>query len=151
MTFLLGCNTLMWVVRQAFIRTALIWILQKVVFWRTGDALEPAARYASIASEATQADVFETIETYDPRTTRFAVLPMDMALTGKGDVREDIFDQHRELATIARASNGRIIAFGTVDPRRDAPSGDLPRCVEDSGFRGIKLYPLLGLRRHSRF
>jgi len=93
-----------------------------------------------------QRDVLLEIMRYYPGDTRFVVLPMDMALMGHGPVRQDIYAQHAELFALSQDPDlgHRIIPFATLHPDRPDCVEDFRRCVEEYGFRGLKLYPKLG-------
>lgn len=45
------------------------------------------------------------------------------------------------LADQVAESDGRLIPFCTVDPRQNDAVTELRRCVEEKGFRGLKLHP----------
>lgn len=47
------------------------------------------------------------------------------------------------LAEHAAESGGRLIPFGTVDPRGRDAVAEVRRCVEALGFRGLKFHPWL--------
>lgn len=109
------------------------WLVRMENFHRTG-------------GRTSQTEVFKEVVRYYPRDTKFVVLPMDMALIGHGPVEEDIEAQHDGLAKLARdpVYGGQVIPFATVFPDRPGAFKELRRCVEDHGFRGVKLYPKLG-------
>jgi uncharacterized protein len=104
------------------------------------------ARYAQVVErsyKSSQADVFDLVRSFYPRDTRFVVLPMDMAEMGAGAVERSIEEQHGELGELAARSDGLVIPFAAVDPRRDDVV-EATRRLLGRGFRGIKLYPPLG-------
>lgn len=133
-----------WLLRKKWARKRLIGFLDKAIFWRDRDALERYARFAEIAGSESQEQVFKMVAGYYPTGTRFVVLPMDMAFMDAGGVAEDIDTQHRKLADLASASEGRVIPFAAVDPRRDGVAGHLKRWIDDYGLKGVKLYPPQG-------
>ncbi|NLE76472.1 MAG: amidohydrolase family protein [Chloroflexi bacterium] len=45
------------------------------------------------------------------------------------------------LARQSAQSGGRLIPFCTVNPHRDGAADEVRRCVEELGFRGVKLHP----------
>ncbi|SIO55425.1 Amidohydrolase [Rhodovulum sp. ES.010] len=94
----------------------------------------------------TQRDVFLEVLRYYPRSTRFVVLPMDMAQSGHGPVDADIHAQHRELFELTQDPDygHRVIPFATIFPGRGGAVDELRRCIDDYGFRGVKLYTKLG-------
>ncbi|WP_299204448.1 amidohydrolase family protein [uncultured Tateyamaria sp.] len=121
------------------------------------DRLSRYANFLEIGGRSTQAETFEIIQSYYPGNTRFVVLPMDMAFMGAGMPPVDIDEQHDELEVIAKQTNGRVLPFIAIDPRRyDGPEGKEKLIAELQRrfpaelspmrrvFRGIKLYPPLG-------
>ncbi|GAA3867790.1 amidohydrolase family protein [Celeribacter arenosi] len=94
-----------------------------------------------------QAEVFRHLRRFYPADTRFVVLPLDMDLIGHGPVEKPIRDQHEELAKLTAKHPDNIIPFACVYPDREAPHTameELRHCVEELGFRGVKLYPPTG-------
>lgn len=112
----------------------------------TAQQLDRLRRFNRAGMAPSQRAVFESILPHYPGNTRFVVLPMDMALIGHGPVRADIREQHDELAALARDPRhaARVIPFATIFPDRPGAADEFRRCVEDLGFRGLKLYPRLG-------
>ncbi|NRB02613.1 MAG: amidohydrolase [Rhodobacteraceae bacterium] len=119
-------DLLTWAVRSE-------WLERMKAFHRTG-------------SRDSQRAVLREILHYYPRSTRFVVLPMDMALIGHGPVSKDITEQHDELAALAGDADygAQVIPFGTIYPDRDGGVEEFKRVVEEHGFRGLKLYTKLG-------
>ena len=101
-------------------------------------------RFQQEARLPAQADIFAQLVAQYPRGTRFVVLPMQMAGMGQGACRASLVAQHDELAEMARAWPGLVIPFATCDPRLPGAADEVRRCIEDLGFRGLKLYPRLG-------
>lgn len=95
-------------------------------------------------SRTTQEEVFKEVLHYYPKETRFVVLPMDMALIGHGDVKHDIHEQHKELFELSKKYAPRLIPFATIYPDRKDGVEEFKRCIEEYGFRGLKLYTKLG-------
>ncbi len=91
-----------------------------------------------------QAAIFDEIQPYYPQGTKFVVLPLDMAPIGHGPVGRDIRHQHDELAELAGRYPEAIIPFANVHPDNPIAAEEFRRCVEDLGFRGLKLYPKMG-------
>ncbi|MDZ4096470.1 MAG: amidohydrolase family protein [Paracoccaceae bacterium] len=110
------------------------------------DTLDRLCRFQQEAGARTQADVLGRIMPQYPDNTRFVVLPMQMAGLGHGPVREGLRAQHDELARLAvdPRYQGRVIPFATCDPRLPGAADEVARCIEDLGFRGLKLYPRIG-------
>ena len=95
-------------------------------------------------NRGTQEDVFREVRHYYPGDTRFVVLPMDMELIGHGPVSRGIEKQHDELAELAAKFPENLIPFATVFPDRPNAVDEFTRCIDDLGFRGLKLYNKLG-------
>ena len=126
-----------------FIRTPLIWLLERGIFWREGDLGERAAKFAKLGIMATQEEIFDRVRRYYPPNTRFVVLPMDMEFMGAGSPDVKWPCQHDELNSLAKKYSEQIIPFAAVDTRRKNVVDELKRCI-DMGFKGVKLYPPLG-------
>ncbi len=117
------------------------------VLRRFHDTLIRLENFLRTGSRKSQLAVFKEILPYYPPSSRFVVLPMDMAMIGHGPVDKDIFAQHDELAAMKVDPDvgDRIIPFATVYPNRGKAAFDeFRRCVECLGFKGLKLYPMLG-------
>lgn len=110
------------------------------------DMLVRLENFHRTGSRVSQRDVFLEALRYYPKDTRFVVLPMDMGLIGHGPVDADIHDQHRELHELAQDPDfgHRLIPFATIHPDRADGVAEFRRCVEEYGFRGLKLYTKLG-------
>ncbi|WP_151720756.1 amidohydrolase family protein [Gemmobacter serpentinus] len=107
-------------------------------------ALRRLHRFQQEAGQPRQADIFARLIAQYPHGSRFVVLPMQMAGMGQGAPHVDLVAQHDELAALARAWPGLVIPFATCDPRLPGAAAEVRRCVNDLGFRGLKLYPRLG-------
>lgn len=112
----------------------------------TAEGLGRLRRFAAVCRAGGQADMLAAILRQYPAGTRFVVLPVDLAAGGHGPAAADIRAQHDELAALARDPRhaGRIIPFATLFPGRPGAVDEFRRCVEELGFRGLKLYPRLG-------
>ena len=144
-----------------FLRKAVEAALRLAVPWSDDDNLERMADFIKHGG-MDETKLFEVVEGHYPKAapdhppTHFVALPMDLRGLYKGDPPEDIETQHRNLAKLAKLTDGRIIPFVHIDPRSGSP--DMPgpiatefikQCttppgLEDVVFRGIKLYPPLG-------
>ena len=113
---------------------------------RLTDFLKRLENFHRTGSRTSQRAVFRELLHFYPRDTRFVVLPLDMALIGHGPVRSDIAAQHDELAQLARDADygAQVIPFATLNPDRPGAVAEFRRCIEELGFRGLKLYPRLG-------
>jgi predicted TIM-barrel fold metal-dependent hydrolase len=129
-----------------FLIRFLRWIFSMLPYDRVTDFLMRIEHFHRTGSRDSQRAVFREVLHYYPRSTRFVVLPMDMELIGHGPVRADIFAQHDELAALARDRDygPQVIPFVTIYPDRDGAADEVRRCVDELGFRGLKLYTKLG-------
>jgi predicted TIM-barrel fold metal-dependent hydrolase len=93
---------------------------------------------------SSQAEIFKKCQDVYGEEFRFVILPMDMEFMGAGKVRRPYKDQIKELAELKTTYPDFIIPFLHVDPRREGIFDLLKECVENRGFRGIKLYPSIG-------
>lgn len=93
-----------------------------------------------------QSAVLDRLIAQYPAATRFVVLPMDMRGTARGRIAADLAAQHDELAALAAAEGvaGRLVPFATLQPDQPGAVEELRRCLDQLGFRGLKLYPRLG-------
>jgi predicted TIM-barrel fold metal-dependent hydrolase len=71
------------------------------------------------------------------------VLPLDWGIL-LGEPPTPIDEQHRLIAEISQKSNGKIISFVGVDPRRANALELIKFCLEEYNMQGIKLYPATG-------
>lgn len=104
-----------------------------------------------------QQKIFEECQQFYPKNSKFVVLPMDMAYMGAGRVPRPYEEQLKELADLKNNTfPDFILPFIHIDPRRDKErtwnNKKVPeymyllmKCVEEWGFKGIKLYPPLGV------
>lgn len=139
--------------RVAPLRWALQGILKLAVPLSKNDQLHRYAAFIKAAYRSTQQKNLDNLISYYPEESKFIILPMDMALMEAGKVREEIDQQHEELARIARQSKykDKVIPFAHIDPRREDSLDRLKKLVEKDGFQGVKIYPPLGYRpSHSR-
>jgi uncharacterized protein len=107
------------------------------------DIFDRYAKFISIGSLGSQQKIFEECKRFYPSSTQFIVLPMDIEYICAGLVPRKYKDQLKELAELKKIYP-QIIPFMHVDPRRKDVLGLLKKCVEEWGFKGVKLYPLLG-------
>ena len=103
-------------------------------------------QFQQAGSGQSQQEIFEALLPYYPEGTRFVVLPMEMSEIGFGPVMKDITEQHNSLAALADHpdNQGLVVPFATVYPGKPGSVDEMKRCIEDLGFRGLKLYPRLG-------
>ena len=124
------------------------WIFSLTPYDKTTDFLKRLEDFHRTGNRTSQRAVFREVLFYYPKDTRFVVLPMDMELIGHGPVRENIFKQHDELANLATDAEygSQVIPFATIYPDRPGAADEVRRCIDDLGFRGVKIYPKLGFR-----
>lgn len=122
------------------------WLSSLTAYDRVTTFLKRLEDFHRTGSRDSQRAVFRELLHYYPRTTRFVVLPMDMAPSGHGPVQTDLPAQHDELAALARDADygPQVIPFATIHPDRPEAAQELRRCIEVLGFRGVKIYPSLG-------
>ena len=67
---------------------------------------------------------------------------VDIACVNSWQINYDIETGNKEVYAIAKKYPKRIIGFGIVNPRdRSRALDEIKRCVEDYGFKGLKLHP----------
>jgi predicted TIM-barrel fold metal-dependent hydrolase len=112
-----------------------------------GPRMARFARFAELTlRHGEQESIFEELRSRYSDKTRFLVLPVDMTYMGRGTLRENIDEQHRQLKELRDKYPELVIPFFAVDPRAANVLDKLKRAVEQDGFRGIKLYPNLGYK-----
>ena len=79
----------------------------------------------------------------DAHIDKSIVLPLDWGIH-LGEPPVSIEEQHRLIAEICESSNGKILSFVGVDPRRKNALELINMCLEKYNMRGIKLYPAAG-------
>jgi uncharacterized protein len=135
---------LMHLLRWKPLREGFRGVLSTLVFWDERDRLRRFAQFVKMTYGKSQESVFNEARRRYPNSTRYVVLPMDMAYMGAGRVRTDLEGQLRELAVLHEKFPEQVIPFVAVDPRRPNVAELVKRWVEERGFRGIKIYPNLG-------
>jgi predicted TIM-barrel fold metal-dependent hydrolase len=134
--------------RIAPIRWALRGVMKLIVPRTKNDKAHRYAAFIKAAYRKRQEDNLKHLIDYYPKGTKFVILPMDMAYMGAGKIKEDIDEQHNELARLAKSDDYKdvLIPFAHIDPRRPSALERLSSLVEYNGFRGVKIYPTLGYR-----
>lgn len=61
-----------------------------------------------------------------------------------GEGKYSITELNRIYAQVAQTSNNRLIAFASVDPRREEAVELFERCIKEWGMKGLKLLPACG-------
>ena len=79
----------------------------------------------------------------EAKIDKSVVLPLDWGIL-LGEPPVPIEEQHKRIAEIAQDSNGKIIPFVGIDPRRNNAVELIEYCLDDYKMQGIKLYPATG-------
>ncbi|MBL3573219.1 amidohydrolase [Rhodovulum sulfidophilum] len=110
------------------------------------EALLRLEHFRDTGCRDSQRAVFLEVLRHYPDSARFVVLPMDLAFCGYGPVPVGLEAQHRELYELSRDPQvgHRVIPFATIHPDRPGAVAELRRCLDEYGFRGVKIYPRLG-------
>jgi uncharacterized protein len=137
-------NTLSRWVRYEWFAWLFVMVARLIRRMTDDDILEREARFLTVGNSSSQAEILQRIQDQYPRGTRFVVLPMDMTYTELGALPESIDEQHRQLLDLAQESNGTLIPFYAVDPRRPGIVDLVYQNLSAGKFRGIKIYPNLG-------
>lgn len=132
------------ILRPKIIRKPLGWLLRNIIPFTDRDLLDRYESFMRITANRSQSDIFEQIRSYYPASTRFIILPMDMAYMQAGRIKKDMEHQHQELLALYQQFPDHVIPFIGVDPRREGVLEMVKTYVEQHGFRGIKIYPRLG-------
>ncbi|MFH0896002.1 MAG: amidohydrolase family protein [Bacteroidota bacterium] len=106
---------------------------------------EEAEKYLQfylISKMNSQRQIFDRCRRGYPDGSKFFVLAMDMAFMQAGNVPRNYIEQLRELSQV---NTQQIIPFVHIDPRREGYFQILREAVETLGFKGVKLYPPLGV------
>lgn len=119
-------------------------IMKNLIFWTDNDILDRYIKFVTTGRLGSQKEIFEKCKAFYPGDTKFIVLPMDMAYMGAGKVPRPYIEQLKELYDLSK-TDPQVIPFVHVDPRREGILDTLKQCVEEWNFKGIKLYPPLGV------
>jgi uncharacterized protein len=120
-------------------------ILHKMNPFSDKDEFDRYLAFAKTGRMKTLEEIF--LEVYDqyPKDTVFNILTMDMAYMGAGKVPRTYQEQLDEVSALVRKYPDNLMSFVHIDPRRDGYSDLFKRCIEQNGFKGLKLYPPLGI------
>jgi hypothetical protein len=106
----------------------------------TGRAI-PASQVASVLRFMTDRTGATTIRVMDEAgINRRVILIVDWGLE-LGEAETSLDAIHEEVLSICRKSQGRLVGFAGVDPRRKLGPDLLRRAFDDLGARGLKLHP----------
>lgn len=120
-------------------------ILSNIVPYTNRDVFDRYLKFVKISKIKSQHEIFEECRRFYPVNSRFIILPMDMAYMGAGKVPRKYEDQLDEIAGLRDMYPDQVIPFVHVDPRRDGVIALLKKYVEEKNFKGVKLYPPLGV------
>lgn len=134
--------------RLRVFRWLLSGVMKMIVPWTKNDKVHRYAAFVKAAYRKKQEDNLKQLIGYYPTGTKFIILPMDMAYMGAGKVKEDIDEQHNELARLTNAPDYQdiLIPFAHIEPRRPSALKRLTSLIENDGFKGVKIYPTFGYR-----
>lgn len=131
---------------NAFLVKGLAWLAGLLGQHPFAEKLIRLYRFQKETESDSQEEIFDNVRRHYPPNTRFVVLPMDLSHFGYGHPEIPLRRQHDTLWEMAKDPrySGRLIPFGTIDPRGDPQGTELWRTIDDLGFRGVKIYPRLG-------
>lgn len=134
------------VIRLTPLRWVIKGVMKGLIPWTKNDTLHRYAAFIKATYRKTQEENLIHLISYYPKNTKFIILPMDMSKMNAGKVKEDIDEQHNELARLTKDPkySDILIPFAHIDPRRDGALNRLKLLVENHNFKGVKIYPTLG-------
>jgi len=118
-------------------------ILNNINPFSDNDTFDRYVKFVEIGRMGSQEAIFNECKRFYPRNSKFGVLSMDMAFMGAGHVPRQYIEQLQELGQL-KIKYPEVIPFVHIDPRRSDYMDILKRCIEEWGFRGVKIYPPLG-------
>ncbi len=89
-------------------------------------------------------DIFEELQAYYPRDTKFVPLSVDFDYMEAGKPIRPYLQQLEDLAALRDKFPDKLFPFVGADPRRPDVTGLVKEYIENKGFSGIKMYPSLG-------
>ncbi|MEI7594430.1 MAG: amidohydrolase family protein [Bacteroidota bacterium] len=107
------------------------------------DVFDRYVHFVKTGKLGSQQKIFDECKAFYPPNFQFVVLSMDMKFMGAGKVPRDFKEQIEELANLSK-NNTEVIPFIHVDPRREGIFELTKNCVENKGFKGVKIYPTIG-------
>lgn len=127
------------------------WVSERWWSWLTAyyrsqrrDSLTPNSDTASIIERFCDREGNKLLAAMDDaKIDRSVVLPLDWGLL-LGEPPVSIEEQHKRIAEICQRSNGKIVPFVGIDPRRKNAIELIKLCLKDYKMQGIKLYPATG-------
>jgi predicted TIM-barrel fold metal-dependent hydrolase len=131
------------ILRTTYGNKLVTWLLKHLIPFTDNDLLDRYAKFVSIGAKSSQEEIFSGCSLYYPANTKFVVLAMDLTFMKAGRVKRPYIKQLEELSLLA-TNRGNIFPFIHIDPRRENVLELLKYCVENLGFKGIKIYPNIG-------
>ena len=120
------------------------WTLHNLNPFTDNDVLDRYLDFVRVGKLGGQKEIFENIMKEYPKETEFNVLTMDMSFMGAGKVPRDYELQLKELSAL-KNQYPQINAFCHIDVRRSNYLEIFNNCINVLGFKGVKLYPPLGV------
>jgi predicted TIM-barrel fold metal-dependent hydrolase len=108
------------------------------------DMFDRVVQMIKVLEKKSSREIFETQMAFYPSDTKFISLTMDMSQMGAGKVPRSFELQLIELSQLA-SIYPNIIPFVHIDPRREGYYELFKKAIEQWGFKGLKLYPPLGV------
>ncbi len=118
-------------------------ILNNINPFSDNDAFDRYVKFVELGRLGSQEAIYNNCRKFYPKNSQFGVLAMDMAYMGAGKVPRDYMYQLQELGEL-KQKHPEVIPFVHIDPRREGYMAILKKCVEEWGYRGVKVYPPLG-------
>jgi uncharacterized protein len=108
------------------------------------DTFDKYVNFIKTGRLGSQEEIFKKcLEAYKHDDAAFFVLTMDMEFMGAGKVPRSYDGQLSELAELTK-KYPQLHAFVHIDPRRDGYLELFRKCVDEWGFKGLKIYPPIG-------
>ena len=118
-------------------------LLRRINPFSNKDIFDRFCKFIEIGKNKTQEDILKGCSVSYPIDTKFCILSMDMSQMGSGNVPRPYIEQLQELKWLAK-NDGNVLPFIHIDPRNPSYRLYFDWAV-NSGFRGLKLYPPLGI------
>jgi predicted TIM-barrel fold metal-dependent hydrolase len=138
------------ILRIKFLRKTMQTLMKAIVPFTNNDLLHRYAGFLNTSYNDTQKQNADELLGYykDFTSMKFIILPMDMQLMERGDLKDNIDKQHEELIALCESEKfkNKLIPFAHIDPRQPNALSRLKRLVELHDFKGVKIYPPLGYR-----
>jgi predicted TIM-barrel fold metal-dependent hydrolase len=119
-------------------------ILHNLIPFSDKDVLDRYKAFVQTFKLGSSKAIFEQQLTQYPKDTKFIALSMDMSLMGAGKVPRQYTEQLIELIELRDEYPNNIIPFIHIDCRRDDYEYLVSWAISN-GFRGVKLYPPIGV------